>query len=142
MVVYVSDTLTCRRCHELKIRCIEAVWVEIITKSKKVLRGGIYRPPNSNAQYFNHINESKDRAYITNIQDVIILGDFNFNILRDNNNKMKESIQAYNMKQLICHQTHFTENTPSLIDLILVALRDTLSHYCSYKIPTTSKQNI
>ena len=119
MVVYVRDTLTCRRRPDLEIRGLEAVWVEIKSKSKKVLIGGFYRPPNSNAQYFNHINESIDRAYNTNIPDVIILGDFNFNMFHGNNNKMKELIQVYNMKQLISDPTHFTENSSSLIDLIL-----------------------
>ena len=120
VVVYVRDTLTCRRRPDLEIRGLEADWVEIKTKSKKVLIGGFYRPQNSNAQYFNHINESIDRAYNTNIPDVIILGDFNFNMFHGNNNKMKELIQVYNMKQLISDPTHFTENSSSLIDLILV----------------------
>ena len=120
MVVYVRDTLICRRRPDFEIRGLEAVWVEIQRKSKKVLIGGFYRPPNSNTQYFNHINESIDRAYNTHIADVIILGDFNYNMLQDNNNKMKELIQAYNMKQLISDPTHFTEISSSLIDLILV----------------------
>ena len=120
VAVYVRDTLTCRRRPDLEIRGLEAAWVEIKTKSKKAPIAGIYRPPNSNAQYFNHINESIDRAYNTNIPDVIILGDFNFNTFHGNNNKMKELIQVYNMKQLITDPTHFTENSSSLIDLILV----------------------
>ena len=62
-----------KRCHDLEIRWIEVVWVE--TKSKKVLRGGFYRPPNSNAQYFNKINESIDNA---NIPDAIILKGLSF----------------------------------------------------------------
>ena len=33
---------------------------------------------------------------------------------------MKELIQVYNMKQLISDPTHFTENTSSRIDIILV----------------------
>ena len=119
VVVYVRDTLICRRRPDLEIRGLEAVWVEIQTKSKKVLIGGFYRPPNSNTQYFNHINESIDRAYNTHIADVIILGDFNYNMLQDNNNKMKELIQVYNMIQLISDPTHFTKKS-SLIDMILV----------------------
>ena len=118
--VYVRDTLTCRRRPDLEVKGPKAVWVEIKTKSKKVLIGGFYRPPNTNAQYFNRINESIDRAYNTNIPDVIILGDFNFNLLHGNNNKMKDLFQVYNMKQLISDPTHFTENSSSLIDLILV----------------------
>ena len=120
VVVYVRDTLTCRRRPDLEIRGLEAVWIEIKTNSKKVLKGGFHRLPNSNIQYFNHINESRDRAYNTNIADVIILGNFNSNMLHNNNNKMKELIQIYNMKQLISDPPHFTENSSSLIDLILV----------------------
>ena len=37
VAVYVRDTLTCRRRPDLEIRGLEAVWVEIKTKSKKVL---------------------------------------------------------------------------------------------------------
>ena len=120
MVVYVRDTLICRRRPDLEIRGLEAVWVEIQTKSKKVLKGGFYRSPNSNTQYFNHTNKSIDRAYNTHFADVIILGDFNNNMLQDNNNKMKELIQVYSMKQLISDPKRFTENSSSLIDLILV----------------------
>ena len=58
MAVYVRDTLKCRRRPDLDIGGLEAVWIEIKTKSKKVLIGIFYRPPNSNAQYFNHINEA------------------------------------------------------------------------------------
>ena len=38
----------------------------------------------------------------------------------NNNNKMKDLIQNYNLKQLIQEDTHFTENSSSLLDLILV----------------------
>ena len=99
---------------------LEAVWVEITIKSKKILIGGFYRPPHSNTDYFNKINESIDRAYSTNIVDILITGDFNFNMFSNENNKMKELIQQYNLNQLIREPTHFTEHSASLIDLILV----------------------
>ena len=38
----------------------------------------------------------------------------------NNNNKMKDLIQNYNLKQLIQEDTYFTENSSSLLDLILV----------------------
>ena len=82
--------------------------------------GGGYRPSNSHAGYFNYINESIDRAYNTNIQDIIILGDFNINMLNGNNKKIKDVMQEYNMEQLINEPTNFTEHSATLIDLILV----------------------
>ena len=44
VVVYVRDTLICMRRPDLEIRGLEAVWVVIQTKSKKVLIEGFYRP--------------------------------------------------------------------------------------------------
>ena len=85
-----------------------------------MLTGGFYRPPNSNTAYFDLITESVDRAYDTNITDIYILGDFNHNLSSNNRNNVSELIQTYNLHQLINVNTHFTEQSSSLIDLILV----------------------
>ena len=144
VVIYVRDTFSCIRRTNLEIRGLEAVWVEILIESKKVLVGGFYRPPNTDAHYFNHIIESIDRAHNTDISDIIILGDFNYNMLSDNYNKMKELTKTYNMKQLIAEPTYFTENSSSLIDLIIIRnnnniltsgvadtfIPDQIRHYC------------
>ena len=140
VVIYVRDTFSCIRRTDLEIRGLEAVWVEILIESKKVLVGGFYRPPNTDAHYFNHIIESIDRAHTcnTNISDIIILGDFNSNMLSDNYNKMKELIKTYDMKQLIAEPTYF------LIDLIIIRnnnniltsgvadtfIQDQIRHHC------------
>ena len=95
-------------------------WVEIRVKSKKVLIGGFYRPPNSSTRYFEFINESIDRAYNSNILDTFILGDFNCNMTSNNSNKMTELLQDFNLRQLINEPTHFTEISSSLLYLVLV----------------------
>ena len=104
----------------VEIRGLEATWVEIQVRSKKVLIGGFYRPPESPADYTDLISGSFNRAYDTNIQDIIILGDFNINMFHDSNNKMKYIMQEFNMKQLIKEPTNFTKTSATLIDLILV----------------------
>ena len=99
----------------LELRGLEAVWIEIQVKSKLILVGGLYRPPNSNNNYNNLIEESIDKAFNTNIANIFILGDFNYNLLHNNDNKMTEIIQEFNLKQLITEATHFTEHSSSLI---------------------------
>ena len=120
VLIYTRDSIQSKRRTDLEMQDLEAVWVEITIKSKKILIGGFYRPPHSNTDYFNKINESIDRAYSTNIVDILITGDFNFNMFSNENNKMKELIQQYTLNQLIREPTHFTEHSASLIDLILV----------------------
>ncbi|MCG7869883.1 MAG: hypothetical protein JAY74_26365 [Candidatus Thiodiazotropha taylori] len=120
VIMYIRDTISFKRRRDLEIPRLEAVWVEISVRCKTILIGGFYRPPNSPVEYFNLINESFDRAYNTNINDTIILGDFNYNMQNANNNKLLDLIQQYNLKQLIQEPTHFTESSESIIDLILV----------------------
>ena len=54
------------------------------------------------------MNESIYMAYNANIPDIIILGDINHNMLSNINNKMKELIKTFNMKQSIAKLANFT----------------------------------
>ena len=68
--------------------------------------------------------ESIDRAYNTNICDIIITGDFNYNMLFNNKNKISDLLLQFNLTQLITEATHFTETFASLIDLIMLRNRN------------------
>ena len=81
VVIYVRGSISCKRRSDLEVLDLEAVWVEVNVKSKNIHIEGFYRPPNSNAEYLNLIPESVDRAIRTNINDVIITGVFNYNML-------------------------------------------------------------
>ena len=120
VIIYVRDTLICKRRTDLEIQNLEAVFIEIVVKTKKKFIGGFYRAPNRDADHFTLLNESIHRAHNTNIPDAVVTGDFNVNMHSNNSNKMKDLIQNYNLKQLIQEDTHFTENSSSLLDLILV----------------------
>ena len=52
-VIYVRDSISCKRRPDLEVRGLEAVWMEVNIKRKKMLIGGFYRPPNSNIEYYN-----------------------------------------------------------------------------------------
>ena len=120
MVVYVRDTLSCKRRPDLELYNVDSVWIEMQVKSKRILIGGFYRPPNSDQDHFNSIKESKDKACNTNIADIVITGDFNIDMSHKNNNKIKELMLEYNLYQVISEPIHSTEHSLSLIDLILV----------------------
>ena len=119
--MYVRDFFTCKRRADLEIHGLQAVWLELQVQSKQILVGGFYRPPISGAEYFNLVVESIDRAHNTNITDLIILGDFNYNMMTNDNNKKRDTMLHYNLSQVIKDATHFTENSSSLIDLILLS---------------------
>ena len=112
--------------NDLSIIGLEAIWLE--TK----YHGHCYRPPSANNSYFTLIEESFDRAYSTNIDNIVIAGDFNSDIMNVNHSKMKNLIASYNFNQAITDPTHFTENSRSLIDLIICKnVRNVLTSFVS-----------
>ena len=118
VVMYVRNCITCKR--RAEFRGVEAVWVELYVKCKKILAGVFYKPPNCTINYFDLMKQSIDRACYTSISDIIITGDFNFNMTLNVPSKMPELILEYNLTQLISEPTHVTEHSSSILDLILV----------------------
>ena len=92
VAIYISDSLAGSTRPDLSIRDLEAVWIQIKHENKDLLIGGFYRPPNSNNTYWSLIEESFDRAYNTNIDNIVILGDFNINMQHSHNNKLSNLI--------------------------------------------------
>ena len=84
VIIYVKDTLFYRRRNDLEPIGIECLRIEIIIKHKKILFGLFYRAPNSAANYYVSIEDSISLAVDTGMNDIIIAGDFNFNMLSSN----------------------------------------------------------
>ena len=96
-------------------------------KNKIQLIGMFYRPPNSTNAILSSIEDSIGLAFETNISNILISGDFNLDILKDNSiRKVRILCQQFIFEQIIYEPTHFTENSSSLIDLILTSNRNTI----------------
>ena len=96
-------------------------------KNKIQLIGTFYRPPNSTNAILTSKEDSIGLAYETNISNILITGDFNLDILKENSSrKVRDLCQQFNLEQIINEPTHFTENSSSLIDLILTSNRNTI----------------
>ena len=86
-----------------------------------------YRPPNSDAAYLSNIEDSILLALDTQINNIIITGDFNLDILRHpTSRKVSELCEQFSLHQTITDPTHFTENSSSLIDIILTSDKNNL----------------
>ena len=119
VIVYTKDHLYCKRRHDLEIHGIECVWLEINEKSQKYLIGTFYRPPNCPNNTWNLIDESIELAIDTQIKNIIITGDFNENQLHKTDTKISYISTNYNLHQLIMEPTSITENSATLIDLLI-----------------------
>ena len=116
----------------------EAIWFELIpTKSKKILFGSLYRPPNFDASVFSQEVESILVNYLKDENEIILLGDFNFDFalpLSGYQQKAKNFLQitrAFNLTQTICECTRITEHSRTLIHLFCLFFSTRPERYCS-----------
>ena len=66
-------------------------------------------------------------AVDTDIKDIVVTGDFNYNMLNDiTKRKICGICQQFSLVQCINEPTHFTETSSSLIDLVLVSNRNSI----------------
>ena len=127
LMIYVRHNLHYTRRMDLEPQGIECMWIELTLNHKHVLFGLFYRPPSSKAAYLTTIENSIHLATDTGIQNILITGDFNFNMLNARPaSKINDLCQQYSLKQTIDEPTHFFDDTPSLLDLILTSNSDHL----------------
>lgn len=126
VIVYVKENIHFVRRYDLEINRLECIWIELVLhKNKHILFGVFYRPPSSDTIYNNLIEDSIGLAVDTNIADIIITGDFNYNALGPHRNILSITHQ-FNLEQLVTEPTHFTENSASILDLILVSNKNSI----------------
>ena len=120
VIVYIKESIHYVRRRDLEPNGVECIWVELTLRQKHVLFGVFYRPPSADALYFSSIEDSIHLAVDMGINDIIITGDFNYNMLKAHtSNKIKSICEQFSLTQTIDNSTHFTEHSSSLIDIIL-----------------------
>ncbi|MEW8548237.1 MAG: endonuclease/exonuclease/phosphatase family protein, partial [Candidatus Thiodiazotropha sp.] len=120
--VYVKENLYAKRRIDLEIQDIECLWIEVSCNRNKLLIGTFYRPPNSPTSTLESIENSIGLAYDTNINNILITGDFNLDTLKPASSRKVETLcQQFNLHNLINEPTHFTESSSSIIDLMLTS---------------------
>ena len=120
--VYATQNIYSRRRYDIERPNIECVWIEASVHNKKILIGTFYRPPNSAQEVLSSIEDSISLAFDTNIQHILITGDFNLDILKQSSHKkVLDLCQHFSLDQLINEPTHHTESSSSIIDLFLTS---------------------
>ena len=111
-----------REVSQFVLEHIESVCLEIIKpKSKPFLITTVYRPPRSNA---NFLDELENYLHTLDKQDkeLILTGDLNCDlclpVLQSQSRQPLDILELFQMKQVIADATRITSNTLSLLDII------------------------
>ena len=126
-MLYVKTGIHYKRRADLDIRDIESIWIELVNNHKHILFCLFYRPPNSDANYYTNIENSLALDVDTGLTDIIITGDVNLNLLNpQTSRKIYSRYTQFSLFQSITQPAHFTENSSSLIDVILATNKENL----------------
>ena len=158
LLLYVRNSIPYKHGPDLLTENIESSWVEVNRlKSKKLVVGCVYRPPNACSDTFiDLLNDSLSKLPVGS--QIVLLGDFNIGFLAQKNGasfKLKRQQRQFaipnGLEQLINSPTRICEQTRTAIDLVFVnnthrvvesgvihsAISDHSFVYCTMKSPNT-----
>lgn len=118
-----EDIKYTRRC-DLESETLECMWLELKQRGRPAYFLGVYyRKPDTCIDHFEELEENIERV-LTESNNVIVMGDFNVNMLSENNltARVNDLCNLMNMKQVITEPTRVTPHSRTLIDLVLVSL--------------------
>ena len=129
--IFISNDLFCIERPDLSPIAIEILWLEIHVNHKKILVGVCYRPPGQNRDeqntFFSNLEMSFEMAKQSDFDVIVLLGDFNDkctdwnlpHVSSEVGNKLADMLIQNNLYQIITEPTHYSENSASLLDLII-----------------------
>ena len=93
-----------------------------LRSSKRLLVGTFYQPPNSDNTALNNIENATDLARNTEKPELFILVDFNLYMNTTAScGKIYNICLQYKLHQIINEHTHYTKQSPSIIEINLVS---------------------
>ena len=122
IIVNVRNDIIAKRRTNLEINNIDCLWIEVLPrKGKSYLVESFYRNPNENSEWLNRFEVLIENVLLEN-KEIIILGDFNKDLLNLNiNNAWSNFITSFGLRQLITEPTRVTNTTKTLIDHVYVS---------------------
>ena len=145
IAIYVNEVLIVKRRSDLEDKEIEAVWLELCPfKSKrKLILGGIYRPPNSVKIFDSKLGMNFENVSLLNLETIIV-GDFNIDYLSNdyNSHRLVKTLKSLSFTQLVASVTrpvsgkcldHIWSNKPQFlhkVSTIDISISDHLPIQC------------
>ena len=128
VLVYVSENLYFTRRNDLEFPNGELVWLEICFPNYKILLCVVYRTHGAINPFWDNLQMSIEEAL--NITPyVVITGDLNVDLLTENNHRLIDIIELYNLTNQVKEPTRIDVNTgtATLLDPILTSQDCTVS---------------
>lgn len=130
VAIYVSNRYKFCEIHKGSIDSVEFVLIKIKIKTISLGLAAVYRPDDQTLTNLHVISDIIMTFYSNKIEHFVILGDFNVNLLgnRPSCKFLLEICKQHDCFQLVRHPTRVTDNTESLLDLVISNFRPDFIH--------------
>ena len=135
LLIYTKDDIAVVCRHELENHVDESIWVEIRGKGQHFLLCCTYRPEWTDIEYWARFNHAIEMGYQINC-NIVITCDINSGLFKINNNKLIDTMNMFNFRNIIDKPTRVTDHSSTLLDPIIIS--DTVNFLYSdvLKIPS------
>ena len=126
--IYISKQFEAKIIKEstITLNYIETLFIEIVKENRKILIASVYKPNRSDDHLFieklSHLLSTNSK---NNYHDIILMGDFNFDLLKyEENNITQDFLNTMNSQSLIpviSKPTRVTDSSATLIDNIFIS---------------------
>ena len=135
LLIYFKDYISVIRKHELENHIDESIWVEIQGKGTRFLLCSTYRPEWTDADYWTRLNHAIGMGYQIN-QNIILTGDLKSDLFSSRNNKLIDTMNLFNLTNVIEKPTRITEHSSTLLDPIIISDSVHYSYSHVLKVPS------
>ena len=124
--IFVKNSISFKRIEScsLSLPFIESLFMEIKHRDKKLIIATVYKPPKGNDDLFiDKLIEFINFCKINSLDEFILCGDFNYNLLELNNNttlRFLTSMNTFSIHPLITKPTRITDTSATLLDNIFI----------------------
>ena len=122
--IFIHNTISFSERSDLLDDIIEAAWIELTLKSTQIIIGCMYRPPNSDCNYFNKMLDIFGKI-TSEDKDLVILGDFNYDYKTDiisSENPLNMIENLFSLTQMIHKPTRVTSTSSKCLDHIFTTI--------------------
>lgn len=121
--IYLRSDICFKPREDLHDEQIEAIWINVLPKTKPILVGVCYRPPDQ-TNFYELLDDVCSKCLDFLNSEIILLGDFNTDVTRDElsmTKALRNFCSSIGLHQLIKEPTRVCISTQTTIDLVLVS---------------------
>ena len=119
--VQLSDQLHAVRLGEYEDNNLELLWLRVSIGRQAFILGVGYRNPELPVEYWDRLDNNVSAVVdVFGSQNLVLVGDFNHDLMNKRKHHFRDIINSYNLSQLITEPTRITGHSRTLLDPIIV----------------------